>query len=36
LVTRRVVSQRGGHFYVHDWAALSEAAQGDDLNLRGL
>lgn len=37
LVTRGVVSQRGGHFYVHDWVALGEAARaGGDLDLRGL
>ena len=36
LVSRGVVSQPGGH-YVHDSAALDEAARaGGDLNLRGL
>jgi CRP/FNR family cyclic AMP-dependent transcriptional regulator len=37
LVTRGVVSQRAGHFYVHDWVALGEAARaGGELDLRGL
>jgi CRP-like cAMP-binding protein len=37
LMTRGVVSQRGGHFYVHDLVALDDAARaGGDLNLRGL
>lgn len=30
LVSGGVVSQRGGHFYVHDRAALARAAQGGD------
>ncbi len=29
LVSRRVVSQRAGHFYVHDLAALEQVATGD-------
>lgn len=29
LVVRRVVSQRAGHFYIHDLAALEKVAAGD-------
>jgi CRP-like cAMP-binding protein len=36
LVTRGVVSQRGGHFYVHDRAALAEAARVGEGDLRRL
>lgn len=37
LATRGVVSHRGGHFHVHDLAALEAAARaGGDLELRGL
>jgi len=36
LVNGGVVSQRGGHFYVHDRGALEGAAQAGDLDLRQL
>lgn len=36
LVGRGVVSQRGGHFYVHDRAALAQAALDDGEQLRDL